>query len=177
MNTSLLITFLNVPKLILTVKCIAIHHHHIALVARISLTLSRHSSLSFIALGRSSGQQPAIQVLLYITKNSIKHQSFAYTQSNDQTVPFQTIPFSISYLFTCKCQTVLLPINWTLSSPTTPGQSGLGNDDNEWLLHIPQISSITGALPSDCLMLYPGGGLTLCRDTVGIFYSPSRLGQ
>ena len=26
------------------------HHHHIALVARISLTLSRHSSLSFIAL-------------------------------------------------------------------------------------------------------------------------------
>ena len=31
------------------------HHHHIALVARISLTLSRHSSLSFIALGRSSG--------------------------------------------------------------------------------------------------------------------------
>ena len=33
-------------------------YHHIALVARISLTLSRHSSLSFIALGRSSGQQP-----------------------------------------------------------------------------------------------------------------------
>ena len=33
------------------------HHHHVALVARISLTLSRHSSLSFIALGRSSGQQ------------------------------------------------------------------------------------------------------------------------
>ena len=34
------------------------HHHHIALVARISLTLSRHSSLSLIALGRSSGQHP-----------------------------------------------------------------------------------------------------------------------
>ena len=33
-------------------------HHHIVLAARISLTLSRHSSLSFIALGRSSGQQP-----------------------------------------------------------------------------------------------------------------------
>ena len=30
----------------------------IVLVARISLTLSRHSSLSFIALGRSSGQHP-----------------------------------------------------------------------------------------------------------------------
>ena len=34
------------------------HHHHIALVARISLTISRHSSLSFIALGRSSEQHP-----------------------------------------------------------------------------------------------------------------------
>ena len=34
------------------------NHHHIALVAWISLTLSRHSSLSFIALGRSSGQHP-----------------------------------------------------------------------------------------------------------------------
>ena len=35
-----------------------IHHHHLVLAARISLTLFRHSSLSFIALGRSSGQQP-----------------------------------------------------------------------------------------------------------------------
>ena len=34
------------------------HHHHIVLVARISRSLSRHSSLSFIALGRSSGQHP-----------------------------------------------------------------------------------------------------------------------
>ena len=32
------------------------HHHHVVLVARISLTLSRHFSLSFIASGRSSGQ-------------------------------------------------------------------------------------------------------------------------
>ena len=34
------------------------HHHHIALVARISPTLSHHSSLLFIALSRSSGQHP-----------------------------------------------------------------------------------------------------------------------
>ena len=34
------------------------HHHHVMLVAQISLTLSRHSSLSFIALRRSSGQHP-----------------------------------------------------------------------------------------------------------------------
>ena len=31
------------------------------------------------------------QVLLYITSNSIKHQSFVYTQLNDQTVLFLTI--------------------------------------------------------------------------------------
>ena len=34
------------------------HHHHVMLVARISLNLSRHLSLSFIASGRSSGQHP-----------------------------------------------------------------------------------------------------------------------
>ena len=34
------------------------HHHHVVLVARISLTLSLHFSLSFIASGRSSGQHP-----------------------------------------------------------------------------------------------------------------------
>ena len=34
------------------------HHHHHHHVARISLTLSRHFSLSFIASGRSSGLHP-----------------------------------------------------------------------------------------------------------------------
>ena len=34
------------------------HHHHVMLVARISLTLSRPFSLSFIASGRSSGLHP-----------------------------------------------------------------------------------------------------------------------
>ena len=34
------------------------HHHHVVLPARISLTISRHSSLSFIASGRSSGLHP-----------------------------------------------------------------------------------------------------------------------
>ena len=34
------------------------HHHHVASLARISLTLSRHFSLSFIASGRSSGLHP-----------------------------------------------------------------------------------------------------------------------
>ena len=42
----------------LRVPVINHHHHHITLLARISLTLSRYSSLSFIALGSSSGRHP-----------------------------------------------------------------------------------------------------------------------
>ena len=34
------------------------HHHHVVSLSRISLTLSRHFSLSFIASGRSSGLHP-----------------------------------------------------------------------------------------------------------------------
>ena len=34
------------------------HHHHDGRLARISLTLSLHVSLSFIAFGRSSGLHP-----------------------------------------------------------------------------------------------------------------------
>ena len=34
------------------------HHHHVEPPARISLTLSRHFSLSFIASGRSTGLHP-----------------------------------------------------------------------------------------------------------------------
>ena len=37
---------------------IYIYHYHVMLVASISRTLSRHSSLSFIVLGRFSGQHP-----------------------------------------------------------------------------------------------------------------------
>ena len=40
-----------------------------------------------------------LQELLRIINNSIKHQSFVYTQLNDKTVLFQAIYFSISYLF------------------------------------------------------------------------------
>ena len=37
---------------------IYIYHHHVVPLARISLTLSRHFSLAFIASGRSSGLYP-----------------------------------------------------------------------------------------------------------------------
>ena len=43
----------------------------------------------------------------------------------------------------------------TLSIATTTGQSRPGSEGNERVLRIPQTSSITGALHSDCLMPYP----------------------
>ena len=67
----------------------------------------------------------------------------------------------------------------TLSGATLAGQSGPGNDGNEGVLGIPQRSSITGASASDYSVSDPGhssrGVLPLSRDTVGVFYSPSRL--
>ena len=65
----------------------------------------------------------------------------------------------------------------TLLSATTLGQSGPESTGNEEVLHIPK-SSTTGASPSDFLCHiqdthWQGGVLPLCRDTVGIFYSPS----
>ena len=38
-------------------------------------------------------------VLLYITDNSIKHQSMIHKQLNDHIVLFHTIYFNIGYLF------------------------------------------------------------------------------
>ena len=68
-----------------------------------------------------------------------------------------------------------------LSSATTPGQSGPGSDDNKGVLRISQSSSITGTWLSDCFVSYPGhslgGVLLLCREAIGVFYSPSRLGK
>ena len=70
---------------------------------------------------------------------------------NIKTVLFQTIQISVSTQFSS-----IWPINRTLSGVTTPGQSGPESDGNKGVLCVPQNSSITGALPSDCLVLYPG---------------------
>ena len=48
----------NYPTYIYIYIYIYIHHHHIVPLARISLNLSHHFSLSFIASGRSSGLHP-----------------------------------------------------------------------------------------------------------------------
>ena len=59
-------------------------------------------------------------VLLCITNNSIKDQSFVYTQLNDQTVLFQTIQFSMSHLFPLSLNAKEFYL--TLTSAITPGQ-------------------------------------------------------
>ena len=70
-------------------------------------------------------------------------------QLNLKTGLFQTIQFSISTRFSS-----ILPIDKTLSDATTLGKSGPGSNGNEGVLHIPQSSSITGTLQSDCLVSY-----------------------
>ena len=64
---------------------------------------------------------------------------------------FQTIQFSISTQLSS-----IWPIDKILSVATTPSQSEPGNDSNKGVLCIAQISSITGASPSDCLMSHLG---------------------
>ena len=49
----------------------------------------------------------------------------------------------------------LWPLDRTLSGATTPSQSRPGSDGNEGILLIPRSFGITGASPSDCLVLYP----------------------
>ena len=46
----------------------------------------------------------------------------------------------------------ILPIGRNLIGATTPGQSGPGSDGAKGVLSIPQSSSITWILPSDCLV-------------------------
>ena len=51
------------------------------------------------------------------------------------------------------------PIDRTLSSATTPGQSEPGSNGTEGVLLVLQSSSITEASPSDCLLSYPENSL------------------
>ena len=69
------------------------------------------------------------------------------------------------------------PIDRNLSRATTQDQSGPGSDGNEGVLHVPQSSSILEASPSDCLMTLAEKILPLCRDAVGVFCNPNRLGH
>ena len=69
----------------------------------------------------------------------------------------------------------------TLTGTTTPDQNGPGSNGTIGVLHILQSSRI-GASPSDEIKSYLGYSLIenvllLCRDALGVIYSPSRLGS
>ena len=60
-NMKELFEHVKVDKILAFLKAVSLyhhHHHHVVPPARISLTLSRHFSLSFISSGRSSGLHP-----------------------------------------------------------------------------------------------------------------------
>ena len=79
------------------------------------------------------------QVLLCITNNSFKHQSFVYTQLNDQTILFQTIQFSISHLFAHSLNVKqFYLIHRNLAGATTLGQSGPVSNGNEGYSSFPK---------------------------------------
>ena len=114
--------------------------------------------------------------MLCITNDSIKHQSFIFTQLNVKTVLFQAIHFTISTHFSS-----IGPTDRNLSGTTTPSHNGPGSDGNEGILCIPQNLRITEASPSDCLMSYPGHTLgesypSAEMQSMYLFCSPSRLG-
>ena len=72
-------------------------------------------------------------------------------------------------------------VHLTLPDATTSGKSRPGTDGNEWVLRIPQSSSITRASLSDSLVSYQDtrcvcvAVLPLCREADGIYCNPSRL--
>ena len=72
------------------------------------------------------------------------------------------------------------PTDRTLTGATTLAHSRLGSDVSEGVLCIYQSCKITGASPSDCLILRilvgAGEDLPLCRYAVGVFYIPIWLG-
>ena len=99
-----------------------------------------------------------------------------------QTVLIQTIQLSISIVLSTQLNVKTILFQVIQLGATTPGQSGTMSDSNEGILRISQISDIIGTSASDCLLSYTGHSLgefflPLCRSAVGVFYSPSRLGN
>ena len=92
------------------------------------------------------------QVLLCITNNLIKHQLFVHTHFKCQTVLFD--PYIGPY------QVLPLRVRVDLSAMAKEYST------------FPK----AGVSLSDGLELVEGGILLLCRDAVGVFYSPSWLG-
>ena len=96
--------------------------------------------------------------MLFITNNSIKHQSFVYPHSNDQTV--QTIQFSLSHLYALSLNVKQFNLDYiNLYDYIRCYHSGPGSTWERWQWRVTlhsQSSSITRGSPSDCSVTYPG---------------------
>ena len=118
------------------------------------------------------------QVLLCITNNSIKHQSFVYTQLNDQTILFH-----ISHLFALSLNVKQFYLNCK-KEPIRCYHSGSEWAWKQWkwrgTLHSPKLQhywSLTIRLFNAMSRTFIGERvLPLCRDAVDVFYNTSRLG-
>ena len=117
-------------------------------------------------------------VFTYISNIWFTNTFCRYTRLNDQTTLFQAIQFSMSLFALILNIKQFYLTRW--EDPymcSTAGHSGPVCDGNEGVLRIPQSSSVTGVSPSDFLsrtlvvVILP-----LCREAVGVFYSPSWLG-
>ena len=82
-------------------------HHHVVPLARISLTLSRHFSLSFIASGRSSGLHPVSS-----------HSCYMYVRAGRPAFPrpyagvHRSTSLMSSSLLLQQCPTCLVRLTW-----------------------------------------------------------------
>ena len=116
------------------------------------------------------------QTVLIKTVQFCKSTVFVYTLLSVKTVLLQTIQFSIVMQFSS-----IYPKDRAPPDATTLGQNGLGCDCDEGVLHIPQISSITGTLPSNCLVSYTGHslgrGLTTLQRCSRYILRPQPTGQ
>ena len=75
-------------------------------------------------------------------------------QLNIKTILFQTIQINIRSQFSS-----IWSVNKTIWRATTPDQSGPRSYGNKRELRFSKSSSITGSLPSVCLVSYPGHSL------------------
>ena len=83
------------------------HHHHVVPLTRISLTLSRHFSLSFIASGRSSGLHPVSShsCCMYVRDG---HPAFA----RPYVGVHRSTSFMSSSLLLQQCPAYLVRLTW-----------------------------------------------------------------
>ena len=77
---------------------------------------------------------------------------------------------------------LFIPIYRALSGATSPATIvDLGAIAMKGYSAFPKAPALAGTSPPDCLVSYPGhsfeGVLLLSREAVGVFYSPSRLGN